>query len=162
MFEQGRFNDYEIKRVIVGEGFMACDVHGNTDIADALLHDIENWVTTDLGYQRKDDGIAAQIFGSELEFSMPDDLAAPLRTLLSFAPKVSQYVRDYGNDSADYGLDRIAFAVDAGGAQLLRTIPFAIERRAGVPFKNNLWYGAAPLKTADHIRMLEDLLAAPV
>lgn len=160
LFEHGRFNDYEIKRVIVGEGFIACDVHGTTDIADALLSDIENWVIDELGYKRKDDGIVAQVFGSELEFSMPEDLSAPLRSLLSFGSKVSQYVRGYGNDSSDFGLDRIGFAIDPGGMQLLKTIVFAIERRAGVPHKHNVWYGAAPLKTADHIQLLEELLTS--
>jgi hypothetical protein len=157
LFEHGRFNDYEIRRVVVGEGLFSCDIHGSTDISQALADDIENWLINDLGYERKTDGIAAQVFGSEIEFTLPEGIGGKLARLAALSGKVSELIRSYGNQGGDYGVERISFNADPGDTpHFLRTHPFAIERRVGVPYSFSLWYSVAPLKTADHISTLEE------
>lgn len=158
IFEHGTFNRRLVKRIAFGDGFFACDVQGKTDDAEALANDIEAWAI-ELGYQRKDDGVTATAYASEVEFSLSIAASARLKELAAFGGKVGEFVRSYGNESGDYALDRIGFIADPTAFQLLRTVPFAIERRAGLPFSKDLWYSAAPLRTDDHLTLLGEYAA---
>ena len=155
IFESGRFNDHEVKRVITGDGFFACDVHGSTNLADELADDIENWVTGELGYRLKPDGVVGQAYGSEIEFFLPAAAASRATTLLEFGPRISARVRSYGNQTPDFRLEHIGFQADASaGSQTLKTVGFIVERRANSP-SQDIWYSAAPLKTDEHIETLK-------
>lgn len=158
-FEHGRFNGFEIRRLIVADMFFACDIHGSTDIAEELANDIEKWLFDgELGYQRKNDGVAARAYASEIEFTL-DQGSNALSALVEFGDRITERVRSYGNETPAFSFERMLFGPDPAGVQLLKTVPFALERRATLPHSLGLWYSAAPLKTEEHIEALKLLLA---
>lgn len=144
-----------MKRLAIGDGFIACDVHGTTDSADELADDLEHWAINELGYQKKDDGILAYTYASEIEFQLSASQANFAKSLEQIGRMIGNLVRSYGNESPDFNLDRVNFVADPQINQTLRTLPFVIERRVGLPHVKEVWYSAAPLRTNDHIAVLQ-------
>lgn len=159
VFEAGTFNDYIVKRVVFGESFFICDVHASTDIADEMARDIYSWALSEWGYEQKDDGYWAQAYASEIEFTLDVHARTKFQALMSFGDKFTKLVESYGNECGPFSIERISFAADTTASVALRPIPFSIERRNGTPFNLGIWYSAAPLKTEDHLKILEEMTA---
>ncbi len=159
VFENGVFDDYMVKRVVVSDGVLICDVHATTTIADELAQDFYSWIIDEWGYRQKDDGYWAQAYASEIEFTLDPQTTPKLRAWMTLADKITKLVGDYGNEAAPYSLERISLAANPSSIGV-RTIPFAIEHRNNTPAHLGIWYSAAPLKTDDHLAVLREITSS--
>jgi hypothetical protein len=106
---------------------------------------------------------AMRVFGStfyvsEIEFSWTKSLDAYAPRFTAAAKQLDTLVASYGSEAPKYRVASIIVNGDPskapGGAM---PVHFAVERRAGIPDSENIFYSYAPLKTRDHRALLESL-----
>jgi hypothetical protein len=79
----------------------------------------------------------------------------------NLGPQITSLLGSYNVPVRDYDVSHLALHLDTLGSVGLQPGGFDIMRRAGVPWTENLWFSQAPLKTLDHVRLLEELDTPP-
>jgi len=127
----------------------------STDDADEFLTEYINNANKDRPETIRTFG--APLYSSEIEFEFDKDLDF-------FAPKIGEAARQmdalvsrYGSNTPQYRVVSIMVNFDLVG--LGGVVPgfCKIERRAGIPFSEKIFFSVAPLKTQDHEQLLKNL-----
>jgi hypothetical protein len=73
--------------------------------------------------------------------------------------QITKFLTDYGINAKRYDVTSVFVNFDTHEANpnAIQPGPFQLERRAGVPFEEGIYFSQAPLKTPDHIVLLEQL-----
>ena len=133
-----------------------CDTRTTTDDSDLVIDDYIKQAN-----QSRPDMITVSEpprYASHLEFTMDKSLAdlchAPVR---GAAEAVDRLLANYGIKLPSYEPSQVAMTCDPTGIGGLLANPFTIERRAGFRYRANVFFSQAPLRTRDHIEVLERL-----
>jgi hypothetical protein len=156
-FEHGKFVHGDMTAVIKELAIYADGVIGgsfNTDLADLILDDFFAWATTTFKLRERPGPVhRTYTSGVFVEFEKEIEPAigkmATVCEMLSGALK-SSYGWDY-----KYNATRLAFAVDPMTTTQYRITNFILERKLQSPFSENRYYSVAPLRTSDHLKLLE-------
>jgi len=127
----------------------------STDDADEFLAD---YVST----ANKDRPDRIRVFGtpwyvSEIEFLWTTSLNAYAPRFANAAQRLDALLAGYGSPAPNYRVASIVVNSDPTKATGLMPVHFSVERRAGFPDSENIFYSYAPLKTGDHRALLESL-----
>lgn len=128
----------------------------STDDADEFLDDY-------ISNANKDHPGTIRVFGvpfyvSEIEFLWTKSLNPYAPRFATAAEQLDTLIASYGSPAPSYRVASIVVNGDptkAPGGEM--PVHFAVERRAGVPDSENIFYSYAPLKTGDHRALLESL-----
>lgn len=97
-------------------------------------------------------------YDNHLEFTMDGSLgefcSPPLRNA---GDAINRLLDSYKIKTPGYEPSNIIIYYDQSGLGGLLPVPFRIERRAGFRYGANTYFSQAPLKTVDHIALLERL-----
>ena len=137
----------------------------DTDTADIILQDLLNQLNTELGYRYRREVVSNRLYVSALVVEFEDSFVKRLDPLSQLREAFSPYLAD---DANIYKLKRLGFGKDSNPSPLNIIGPsptvsdmlyqdFVIERRAGVPLERNFFFSSAPLKTSEHMKMLEQI-----
>ena len=93
---------------------------------------------------------------SQIEFSLekPPDLAPQFEDA---AKIIDRFLADYGETVPKFGSWGTTLNIDPQGLGVLAPAFFALERRVGFPFSAKVFFSQAPLRTKDHLVVLEKL-----
>ncbi len=139
-----------------GISAIICDTRTSTDDCDLFIDDY----IKQANLSRPDMITVTEppIYASHLEFTMDKPLAdlcqSPVRAA---AEAVDHLLTDYGMKTPPFEPAQIGIACDQAGRGGLLVNPFTIERRAGFRYGSNVFFSQAPLRTRDHIEVLERL-----
>lgn len=162
MFLQGK---YQSESESFGVGMLLMEPYGDlaqtvtTDQAETFLTDFTRYLDETFGY-RLTKSVKRKSYVSNIvvEFDGPIESASETLT------KIGALVQEIFPVGADVGLKRLAF----GNAVLKPTVDqitqaenadFLIERRAGSPYEANRYYCSAPLRSREHVQLLERIEA---
>lgn len=130
----------------------------NTDLAERILDDYMHTLDEKLGYKfapsRK---FLTYVSNLVVEFD------PALENRLSVLGRLSKFLEDRIGKPDGFKLKRLAFgsgnvtAVPVISLEMFDSSDFLIERRTGSAYSENRYFCSAPLRTADHIKVLEDL-----
>jgi len=160
-FEQGTFTPEDGKTPTIVELFqllpnlILVQTKDSTDSAVAFLEDyVQNANRSHPDTIRL---FGPPLYGSELEFSWdkPVDRCAPLMTATT--QRLDSLVTSYGSQVPRYRIASIV--VNFNGLGLDGAVPahFSVEWRTGIPDAEKLFFSLAPVRTSDHIALLETL-----
>jgi hypothetical protein len=133
------------------------DTISSTDATDAFLQDVLEGVKTDFGLSYDPAMVWQRAHISELNVRCERDLKG-------LGPKVAQLEECLNaalrrNESAarrdTFRLDGITFRADWQSSNKMP--PFTFESRVNMPFAENRYYSQAPLRTGEHLGLLEKL-----
>jgi len=128
------------------------DTRSSTEDSDVILDDYLAHVA------KRGSGsvipLGPSYYVSQLEFTM-ERVPGILPQFEKAGRTVDRCLRDYGLNLPEYGFWSVALNVDQHGLAQLQPAYFSLERRAGFPFKENMFFSQAPLQTKDHIALLE-------
>lgn len=159
-FGHGKFT-YEGKDVVIdsfqvfNNGLIA-DTREDTQDADKFLDDVIEW-----GVKELDRVIPVQsvemLYLSNLEISLKTPLATYLPVAQQFTGEISRYLTEYGLKHEPF--EMVSFMLNFDRIKLPNSAltNFSIQRREGVPFESGLYFSSAPLKTKDHIALLQKI-----
>jgi hypothetical protein len=157
-FQHGRLTTptktIEIKEIgVYNDGIIADAV--NTDDAEFVMQDFSAWATTTFSLRERRT-IIPKIFTSTVTVEFDGSLESALKGFGEITNLVSDALsRSYGWHNLDISLLRLAVNADPQTVPHLRNTQFLIERRLQRPYSENRYFCTSPLRTKDHIALLE-------
>lgn len=157
VFTHGLFEDVGISEVGIYSNGIVASAPTSTETLEQLIHDILAWADTE--FELKEVGVIPREWHYEssivVGMNLNSDKAMPF--LREVASSLSQYQESYGLRKFSFDFGGISSAVDTTKYPGRSPAVFSLARRVSVPFKSNIFYSTAPLKTADHFQLLEKI-----
>ncbi len=154
-FELGKMGDVGINKVVLFSWGVVVETSASTDSCEAILQDMLNWGAERFGLANRLGLIMRRNYVSELVFSSDMSLPVISPKLRTLGDKVTELVGGYLGNSLPFETVGITLAFDSTQSKQLFT-PFQIQRFAETPFSEKKFYSGAPLKTSDHIQVIND------
>jgi hypothetical protein len=157
-FEIGKFSDAQIQEFsIYGDGLIASSA-SDTDIIEAFVTDILEWIKEQFGITPAINAKPETYFESTLIVKAETDLVAAMTPKADALSVIGRACRLAPSPDSPYVPSGFIFDTDAqefkGGR---KPKYFAVERRLGAPYGENVFYCTAPLRTKDHLAVLRSL-----
>lgn len=144
-----------ISLTLHGDGIVV-DTMSSTDYADAFLEDVFRWLGKDYGLPSPTDSPIKRIYVSELNvaFEKAADFLNP--KLKAFVDLVSATI----GDEQGGGVGFLGFQLTTDPTRTPRPNVFRMDREINTSIEDNRFYSLAPVKTGEHIQLLEKLEAS--
>ena len=133
---------------------VAADTTSSTDDSGYFLDDLMEWAKSAMP---KAQISRPRYYLSHIEFKMSEPLEGYTPRLKPVGEQLTALLKSYGIAVPRYEATAIHLRFDQIGKINPQPGVFFIDRRAGIPFSENIWFSQAPLRTKDHIALLEDL-----
>jgi hypothetical protein len=130
----------------------------STDDADLFLKDISTW----LGVQMplvKPSGPTLYVSQLEVKANFSEESITP-PIFRNVGKDIATLLDGYGVTVPKYQSSSIAMHYDTSSTSVIQPGQLQIDRRSGFPYDAGIWFTQAPLKTADHVQLLERLESA--
>jgi len=130
-----------------------------TDVAEAFLDDVIPYMQKEFSFR---DFITKprRYFQSQIivEFARP--LGQLIQSIEKITASISKHLNEIYEMEIPMSFTRLDFDIDRTKTNAPAAVQrFAIERRTGVPFENERYYCAAPVRTASHLEVLQEIEA---
>ncbi len=155
-FLSGFWNGTVIEQLVIYTYGILLDTRKGTAESKQLLEEALVWASNELGLQYHSGMIKRWNYASSLVFETSANFTALHPVLQAACDFLTQTVEGNPGEHLPYEITAIVADFD----QLKRKHAlgrFSIQRRENTPFADNRWYSDAPLKTEDHIHLLEVL-----
>ena len=125
----------------------------NTDDAEIALKEIADWATENLTHPPQPPRGA---FASQLEVHLECQFGLVFAFLSRVGARLARTrLASHGEPLPPFEVISIGMGVDPLKVQI--PTHFTIERRTNIPYEENVFFSQAPLKTQEHITLLEEL-----
>jgi hypothetical protein len=84
-------------------------------------------------------------------------LDSALSRFSAIGKRLPELIASYGQDVPEFEPTALTFSCDASKVKDIKPSMFTFERRAEEPFETGLYFSTAPLRTTDHIQLLNEL-----
>ncbi|HIF09601.1 MAG TPA: hypothetical protein EYQ81_06975 [Sneathiellales bacterium] len=157
VFQHGKFENSVIRKFSVfNDGFTAESQAGN-DHAVLFLENFMHWAENQLEVSILEISEPKIYYDSQMVIQLDVDLSSKLEFISFVSDSIGKYASDYGLSYQGYEASGISLSPDQSDVKGYQYSPFRIERRVGQPFRKNIYYSTAPLKTSDHKELLEQI-----
>jgi hypothetical protein len=168
IFHSGKFTHDGISHVItqlVMEYVGDVAASDSTDVADAFLDDLYIFIdekfefrTRSAQYSPSYLSVIVAEFSARFEGKISDlGRIAQLFNGLARNKDANIYRLEWGYEKTKPFPPNVVTLQPQSQTETVEQSQFVLERRAGVSFNINRWYCSAPLKTNDHLRLLEQI-----
>ena len=128
-----------------------------TELCDEFIDDVFSWANKEFGLEISEHKNLGRIYQNEIEFESILPLDNFFRPIEFITQKIPELLLEYGQKKHVYEFTGLFCNVDSTTAAQPIPAAFTIDRRAGYSYDENLYYSRAPLRTRDHIELLEIL-----
>ncbi len=156
-FEYGYWQGHSIKKFSINPSIIYLDGEVSTDASQAALIEILEWARDELGANFTSDSVRRWAYVSDVIFQTDFPLLhGQSQALNSASEKLAKEVRKNLRQELDFQPSAVTLGHDP--QKRLSTIaPFSIAHRAGTLFEDNIFFSEAPVPTALHIELLEEI-----
>ena len=155
-FSYGKLGEINILNFTLFSAGVAVDTGSSTDSAETVLLDFLDSVRKTLGATFQ---LHRHLFVSHLAFHSNMKIAALHPVLQQIADRVAASVSRDLDQPFRFEPTAVFLNTDPSQTKLLPA-SFTIDRRAEMPFSENSYFSAAPLRTAEHIELIQQFEAA--
>lgn len=167
-FSHGKFQpseksakDIVIRKLQIYEQGLLADTQATVEDADMFLDDFISWSCSRFDIKILDYPPTHKLYHSNIELHSNLDLESPLRFIKPLGHSITNRLKKYGGEgSFDYAPTGFSLHCDMtkSTSAILPPVPsiFTLERLARHPFGAGIFVSSAPLKTADHIALIEE------
>ena len=136
------------------QNMIVVDTQTSTDDSDWIADDFIS--TANAEHPESITPAGPPYYVSQIEFNL--EKAPDLPPQFEDAAKIiDRFLADYGESVPKFGLWGMTLNLDPQGLGAMAPAFFALERRAGFPFSAKVFFSQAPLRTKDHLVVLEKL-----
>ncbi|MCR6646484.1 MAG: hypothetical protein NVV62_19195 [Terricaulis sp.] len=155
-FLHGVFNGTAIDKFEIYNDGVIVSGASNTRVFDAFLDDLFSWIGPELGLTEVPQLKHGRIYESAVvaELAINADKIAPWSKALR--KLIGDKWEDAGRPKFEFEFSQLRFGPDPH-ERSFAPINFSLERRAGIPFDQNIYFSTAPLRTDDHVEALAAL-----
>lgn len=159
-FSHGKFADTAIEDFnIFGDG-VSISARAPTDALDDFLADVTTWSKSELGLDRIESHSVSKIYESHVVFRTKHNILRAVAAYTDVAKQISAGLKKATNQLAVFEPFGFTLAADSAEIHGLKPIPFRLERKSGIEFPLNYYYSSAPLRTKEHLAVLQKLTEA--
>ena len=154
--QEGRHREIRVDRIVIFLNAIVVDTRSSTEDSQVILNDLLELSRGTFGSGLKP---ARQTFASQLVFRSEMQLAKMNPILSRMAGVLSE--RTSSDLRHPFTVEPTAILLHVDTAQA-RTTPatFSIERRNEIPFAEKTYFSSAPLRTVEHVKLVEEFEAA--
>jgi hypothetical protein len=134
------------------------DAAVSTDDGDRFLRDISTWIAVQMPLVTFS-GPPFYVSQLEVKAKFSDENITP-PIFRNAGTRIATLLDGYGVKVPAYQTSSIAMHYDASRMPQPQPGQLQIERRAELPYDAGVWFTQAPLKTTDHVQLLERLESA--
>ena len=155
-FFLGKFEETAVESLAVFNDGLVLRSRSNTNFLDRFARDVFQFLKEDWGLSFVTTSTINMMYQSVIIVETDKDILAPLASTNFLSNQLQMRL------SQTVGLDRpfhpFGMTISTEDASLagLKPSAFRIERRAGIEFNLNQYFCVAPLRTDDHIALLEE------
>ncbi len=155
-FEAGRFENANIIEFsIFTDGLVG--TASTTEIAEAFLNDLVQWIRERFGF-REFTVEPRRLYHSQVVVEFDHKLSNLIPKFQGIISCITARLSPIYKIDTLVDLSRIDFEWDKTVVTLPVPVPrFIIERRVGTPFDRERFFSSAPMKTSDHVQVLEEI-----
>ncbi len=156
-FRHGIFDGSAIEALDLYDDGIVVSSRSDTDLIEQFLDDFINWMEGHLNLSIIKTHTVERIFESILIVESDVDVFRPLEAYEGVARLIEKALQASSNLGVPYHKFSLALSADQTQNPALKPVPFRFERRLGVEFSRNQFYTAAPVRTKQHLEILEAL-----
>ena len=159
VFAQGNFQNHRIDQLEIFSDGIVVSAKSPSNVIDAFIIELLAWANDEFGLKRIETHVSSKTYESHLIvhsqkklLSIMDGLKGvqnSLRKMLNASTKIDVEMEHFG----------FSIAADLTKIAGLKPIAFRLERKADASFGSNIYYSSAPLRTSDHLKVLEQIEA---
>ena len=156
-FSHAKFGDCVIEHLKIYNNGVLAQTKASVEDAEAFLNDL-----LQLGQEKFDLTIsefqpAQWAYDSHIVVHLEIDVEKHLNFMRGIGRRLGSILNSYGTDTEAYVPTGVTLHADTLEYTGLKPPGFTLERKAGSPFSSNLYFSGAPLRTADHVSLLEEI-----
>lgn len=156
-FAIGKFGDVQINELSVYSDGIIVSGRCSTQKLEVFIKDLFE-IVSDIGYSQSDIFEPEMYFESSVVIRARKDLAASFGPPSHTTALIQKALAKQTN--ANYLPFATHFETDLTGPKSRRRpVRFTLERRVGTPFEKHVFYSQAPIRTEDHLTLLEQIEA---
>jgi hypothetical protein len=160
-FKHGVFDGKAIESLSIYSDGIVIVAKEHTSFHDALLEDIIAWLINQMGLSIIRNHASDRMYHSSIVFESKNDILAPALRFGSFQKRLSGMVEKNSNINVDFHAFGFNFSPDPHIIPGMKPPSFQVERWLMAEFSMNRFLSRAPVKSDQHIElieMLQDLL----
>jgi hypothetical protein len=153
-FGIGKFHDVQINELQVYPDGIIVSSRADTAILDEFVEDLFAWGEKEFGLSRAITNKPEKHFESSIVVKAKTNLPLALNPQKDVAEIFNRIFR------SEQPFQLSGFLLDSDPSRVKsrrKPVRFALERRFGIPFNENIFFSIAPLHTRDHLKFLADL-----
>lgn len=153
-YKYGYFSEFIVERAAIYNDalFVTSQVH--SDQLDLLIDDIISVIESEFSI-KLDLSNSVSLYNSKIEFEMNGGFSDWFNHLGPIVKFMENAARRNGIDVKSYEVG--GFSVNGEGDGELKPGRFLLERRANLPFSDNMFFSEAPLSTAEHFQLIAEI-----
>jgi len=161
-FLRGQFkNRWFIEKFQLFNHGITAEAKVATDELDEFLDDATSWARQQLGFSEREFDFGARLYLSQIEVEIDLPFDAAFARFEEFGAHLAALAKSYGRDGVpNFGVSD--FRLAAGAGELVSDVAgadFIFARKAGTTKEANRYFSSAPVKTADHLKLLDELVS---
>lgn len=156
-FTHGKFGNTVIDSFKVYNDGLLAQTKSKVENAENFMEDVIAWAEEKFGTQMIESDLAKRTFDSHIVVHMDIDLPGLLQPISGLGVAINNALETYEMEAPSYITGGLMLQADTSQVVGIRPSTFTLERRAGVKFDSNLYFSCSPLKTQDHLDILEKL-----
>jgi len=154
-FLRGYFKGKIIDKLQIYENGLLCEAAEDNSLTDDFISDLFAWVQEHHNLPVKETEVRAYL--SQMVVISNVDVARTFSGINAIGPLFAKAIKSYGQTVQGYRLSGLRMHYDAMETPVPRSPEFSFERRAGEKYSTNEFFTSAPLRTSDHLKVLEAL-----
>lgn len=159
-FSMGKWGDVQIDEFAAYNDGIIASATARTDVIADFLDDLYSFALKEFGLERVVVPKEARFFESSVVVQMDTAISEKLSFLKGLIRDLEAFMSQYGLGDFDFQPYALQAGVDMARYPGKRPSPFSLVRRVNIAFEENYWWSSAPLKTDDHLKVLENLESA--
>ncbi len=156
-FGHGVFGDATISELSIFNDGVLIAAASPTDNLDSFLADVMKWSKSTLGLDRIETHAVSKMYESHVLFRTDRDILAPLGVFGDLCRQVSSGIKKATGQDAKFETFGFFLSADHAIGPGLKPVTFRIERKATLEFSMGYYVSSAPLRTKDHVAILQKL-----
>jgi hypothetical protein len=157
-FKHGEFQGSALETLEIYSDGIVLKSRSNTDFLDAFFDDFCKFLANDLGLSLIRTHSIHRLYESILLVEVDPDVALkPLQQIAELGRMIEGFLKENSGLEVSYEPFGWSLATDQTRIPALKPSVFKIERRLGADYSTNQFVTGAPLKTDQHLKLLERL-----
>ncbi len=156
-FRHGLFDDQAIDSLEIYNDGIIVKCISNTDLIDRFIDELLDWFEHNYGGRFLETQTVGTMYESHLIIEANRDVFQPLESYRPILRMIGEFLEESSNLNTKFETYGLIFSADRTQISSIKPIAFRLERREGVEFPRQLFFSSAPLKTDQHLRILEQI-----